>query len=286
MPPPMRNSNVRAVLQEPLSQKELAIRDRSAPLRLVSTTLVPDEMRLRSWLMRVRNPRDLSYDVWRCGVGPPVLCQVRACACGACLTRLRTGTASVCTEHLWECRIGSRAAALSAGLCAGCLVPVGGLDTWVLSSGHRVCAACAEAAGRALSTPISSPVFRALHRPYKFGLDGQARCGACVVSLPSGGELFEDMVARLVLVWLDLCHSQWPAKFMTAGQLFCRKLGRRLASACVSEFYRQDMLAADALRPVALSHMAPPLAAVTLRWLHDDGECALLDGGFSKWAHG
>ena len=88
--------------------------------------------------------------------------------------------------------------------------------------------------------------------------------------------MFEDAVARLVLVWLDLCHSWWPAKFMTAGQLFSRKLGRLLASACVSELHQQGMPATDALRPVALRRVAPPLAAVTLRWLCDDGERALL----------
>ena len=54
----------------------------------------------------------------------------------------------------------------------------------------------------------------------------------------------------------------------------------------MSELYRQDMLAADALRPVALSRMAPSLAAITLRWLHDDGERTLLDGSFGEWAHG
>ena len=54
----------------------------------------------------------------------------------------------------------------------------------------------------------------------------------------------------------------------------------------MSELYRQDMLAADTLRPVALSRVAPPLAAITLRWLHDDGERVLLDGNFGVWAHG
>ena len=47
MPPPMRTSNVRAILADPLSQKELARRDRLAALRLASTTLVPAEMQLR-----------------------------------------------------------------------------------------------------------------------------------------------------------------------------------------------------------------------------------------------
>ena len=56
MPPVMRTSNVRAMLKDPLSQKELAGRDRATPLKLVSATLAPAEMRLRSWLLRVRNP--------------------------------------------------------------------------------------------------------------------------------------------------------------------------------------------------------------------------------------
>jgi hypothetical protein len=228
----MCNSNVRIMLQDPLSRKELASRDRLAPLRLASTTLVPAEMRLRSWLLRVRDPRGLSYDMRCDGAGPPTLCQVRGCAHGVCLTRLHAGTAVACAEHLWKCRIGVQAATLSAGYCACCLVPVRGLETWILSSGHRVCEECAEAEGRALSTSLEGPASsclscsRALHRPYKYGLDGQPRCSICTPSLLSGGELFEDMVTRLVLVWLDLCHTQWPSKFMTAGQLFCRKLGR------------------------------------------------------------
>ena len=101
----MRNSNVRAMLKDPLSQKELAGRDRAAPLKLASTTLVPAELRLRSWLSRVLNPRDPSYDVWCGGAGPQALCQVRGCARSACLTRLRVGTAAVCADHLWKCRI-------------------------------------------------------------------------------------------------------------------------------------------------------------------------------------
>ena len=143
-----------------------------------------------------------------------------------------------------------------------------------------------------LSTPLGDlassclSCSRALHRPYKFGLDGRPRCSVCTPSLPSGAVLFEDMIARLVLVWLDLCHSRWPAKFMSAGQLFCRRLGRRLASACVSELHQPDMLAADALRPVALRSVAPLLAAVTLRWLHNDGERALLNSDFGIWIQG
>ena len=182
-------------------------------------------------------------------------------------------------DHLWECRVGVRAAALSTGFCACCLVPVDGLETWILSSGHRVCAACAHMESRTLTTHLEDPVpsslccSRALHRPYKFCLDGQARCGTCSTPLPSGGTLFEDMVARLVLVWLDLCHSPWPAKFMAAGQLFPRKLGRRLASACVSELHQHDMPAADArlrcvvsLRRSRQSHCAGSTTTVSVHY--------------------
>ena len=104
--------------------------------------------------------------------------------------------------------------------------------------------------------------------------------------LPSGGVLLEDMATRLVLVWLDTCHSRWPAKFMAAGHLFLRKIGRRLASACVSALCQRDMLAAAALQPVALRRVAPVFAAITLRWLHDDGDRALLDHDFGVWAQG
>ena len=45
-----------------------------------------------------------------------------------------------------------------------------------------------------------------------------------------------------------------------------------------------DMPAADALRPVALRRVDPPFVAITLRWLHDDGERALLDRDFAIWA--
>ena len=167
-----------------------------------------------------------------------------------------------------------------------------GVETWILSSGHRACATCVGVDGDVLAAPLEDPVSsclscsRALHRLYKFGLDGQARCAICTASLPMGGALFEEMVARLVLVWLDICHSRWPAKFLAAGRLFPRKLGRQLASlsACVSELRRDDMLAADALQPVALHRMAPLFAAITLRWLHRDGERALLDRDFGTWA--
>ena len=39
------------------------------------------------------------------------------------------------------------------------------------------------------------------------------------------------------------------------------------------------------LQPVALRRVAPVLAAVTLRWLHDEGERVLLDHYFGVWAH-
>ena len=56
MPPAMRTCNVRAMLKEPLTQKELVHRDRRVPLKLDLTTLIPAEMKLRSWLTRVRDP--------------------------------------------------------------------------------------------------------------------------------------------------------------------------------------------------------------------------------------
>ena len=136
MPPPMRSSNVRALLADPLSQKELARRDRLTPLRLASSTLVSAEMCLRQWLVRVRNPSDLSHDVRCGGFGPPVLCTAQGCARGACSVHLRASTVGICAEHLRECRIGTRATALSARFCACCLTPVDGLETWILSSGH------------------------------------------------------------------------------------------------------------------------------------------------------
>ena len=152
IPPVMRNSNVCAMLLEPLSQKELAQCDCDAPLKLDSTALVPAEMGLRRWLARVRNPRDPSYDVQFGGADPAARCQVHGCVRGACLIRLRVGSAVICADHLWECRVGVKAAALSAGFCACCLAPVEGVATWVLSYGHRVCAACAETEGRTLPT--------------------------------------------------------------------------------------------------------------------------------------
>ena len=60
MPPVMRNSNVRTLLKDPLSQKELASRSCLVPLKLILTTLVMAEMRLCSWLLRMCTPRDLS----------------------------------------------------------------------------------------------------------------------------------------------------------------------------------------------------------------------------------
>ena len=56
MPPMMCNSNVHTMLKEPLSLKELMGYDHTTPLKLDSATLVPAEMRLRSWLSRVCNP--------------------------------------------------------------------------------------------------------------------------------------------------------------------------------------------------------------------------------------
>ena len=73
---------------------------------------------------------------------------------------------------------------------------------------------------------------------------------------------------------------------MTAGHLFTRKIGRQLASAGVSALYQRDMLAVAALQPVALRRFAPTFAAVTLRWLHGEGERALLDHDFGVWAQG
>ena len=277
------------MLQDPLSQKELASQDHLAPLWLVSTTLIPAEMQLCSWLLHVHTPHDLSYDMWCGGTGPPALCQVCRCMCSVCLTCLCASTADVCAEHLWECCIGVQAAALSAGSCACCLILVHGLETWILSSGHHVCEECTEVEGCTLSTPLGGlastclSCSQALHCLYKFSLDGQPCCSTCASSLLSVGGLFEDMVAHLVLVWLDLCHSQWLAKFMTAGQLFCQRLGHHLASTCMSELHQQDMLAADALRPVALRRVALPLTAITLRWLHDDSEHVLLNSDFGVW---
>ena len=208
----MRTSNVRAMLADPLSREELARRDRLAPLRLASSTLVPAEMQLRKWLLRVRGPLDPPYDVQCDGTGPPTLCRVRGCALGACPVHLRTSTVGICAEHLRGCRIGAPGVALSEGFCACCLEAVDGLEAWVLSSGHRVCGGCAKKQDCALSTHLEGPVSsclscsRALQRPYRFGLDGQLRCRECDKSLPSGGDLLEDMAARLVLVWLNLCH--------------------------------------------------------------------------------
>ena len=238
----MRNCNVCAMLKESLSQKELANCDRGVLPKLDPTALVPAEMKLCSWLrvVRVRNPRDLSYDVLHGGAGPAGRCQVRGCARGECLARLRVGSAAVCADHLWECRVGVKAATLSAGVCAGCLMPVADMEMWLLSYGHWVCSACAETEARTIPSPLEDPVSsclscpRALHRPYKFGLDGQVRCGSCSSILPSGGALPEDMATRLVLVWLGVCDSRLPARFMAAGHLFLRSIGRLLAGASVS----------------------------------------------------
>ena len=136
----------------------------------------------------------------------PNQCPVRAPkTAGACLTQLRVGTAAICADHLWECRIG-----VKDGFCASCLAPVEGVETWILSSGHRTCATCAEAESRTLSTPLKDPVSsclscsRALHRPYKFGLDGQTRWGTCSPLLPSGDVLFERSLGTGVARHLSL----------------------------------------------------------------------------------
>ena len=44
--------------------------------------------------------------------------------------------------------------------------------------------------------------------------------------------------------------------------------------------------AAAALQPVALRRVAPAFAAVTLHWLHNNGERALLGHDFGVWAQG
>ena len=85
-------------------------------------------------------------------------------------------------------------------------------------------------------------------------------------------------------MWLDICRSRWQAKFMAAGHLFPRKIGRRLVSACVLYLYQRDMPAASVIHLVALRNVAPVFAAVTLRWLHDGGDRALLDHNFGVWA--
>ena len=176
-----------------------------------------------------------------------------------------------------------KAAALLTGFYVSCLAPVEGMEAWVLSSGHCVCETCAETESRMLSALLEDRVSSCLsclwvlHCLYKFGLDVQACCGTCSLLLLSGGVLFEEMVARLVLVWLNICHSHWPAKFMVASHLFPRKFGRRLLSACVSHLSQHDTPAASALHLVVLRSVALVFAVVTLRWLHDGGEHALLD---------
>ena len=71
---------------------------------------------------------------------------------------------------------------------------------------------------------------------------------------------------------------------MVTGHLFLQKIGRWLASACMSALFQCGMLAAAALQPVALCCVAPVFAAVTLRWLHDDGERVLLGHDFGVGA--
>ena len=127
---------------------------------------------------------------------------------------------------------------------------------------------------------------RALHRPCKFGLDGQACCKGCRPALPTGDALLEDMVTRLVLVWLDICRTRWPARFMAAGYHFLRPVDRLLGGACVSALHEPNMPAAAVLQPVALQQAAPVFAAVILRWLHDSGDRALLATDLGVWARG
>ena len=130
-------------------------------------------------------------DLWvRVGAGPPALCQVHGCARSACLTRLRVGTAAVCDDHLWECRIGVRAAALSTGSCKCCLAPVEGMETWILSSGYRVCATCADMESSTLSTPLEDPVSsclscsRALHTRTNSDWTGRPAAGPALPRCP------------------------------------------------------------------------------------------------------
>ena len=117
------------------------------------------------------------------------------------------------------------------------------------------------------------------------GSDSMGKPAARAVTrhaMPTGGTLLEDMATRLVLVWLDICRTRWPVRFMAAGHLFLRPVGRLLASgsARVSTLHTQGMPAAAALQPVGLRRFAPTFAAVTLRWLHDTGERALLATDF------
>ena len=195
----------------------------------------------------MRDPHGRSYDILHGGVRPAARCQVRGCSQGECRIRLRVGSAAVCAGHLWECQVGVRAAAaLSAGICAGFLAPVAAVETWLLSSGHWVCSVCVETEGRTLPSPLEDPVStclscsRALHRLDKPGLDGQACCEGCHSALPAGGTLLEDMTTRLVLVWLDIYHSLWPARFLAAGHNFSRSVVRLLAGACVSALPQQS----------------------------------------------
>ena len=69
--------------------------------------------------------------------------------------------------------------------------------------------------GRVLSSPLTDPTSaclscsQALHRPYKFGLDGQLG-PLCKLPLGAADREYaaEDMVARLGLVRLSACHVQ------------------------------------------------------------------------------
>ena len=71
-----------------------------------------------------------------------------------------------------------------------------------------------------------------------------------------------------------------------ARSLFLRPISRLLASACVSSLHTCGMPAAAVLRPMELRKVARVMAAVTLRWLHGNGECALLATDVGTWAAG
>ena len=178
---------------------------------------------------------------------------------------LCVGSVRVCTGHFRSGRVGASGTTLSTGVCVGCLAPVSLEATRLLSSGHRACRMCPEDYSLALSTPLSAPIatcpsgWRSLHRPYKFGLDGQPRCVACLSALLSGGVLFEDMVARATVVaqcLLQALYERCPDLFMAAAEAFPRPLGRLLAGACVSFWSACELSAAAALRPISLRSRA------------------------------
>ena len=82
----------------------------------------------------------------------PTRCHVHGCTHSACLTCLCVGLAAVCADITF----GSAVLGLSAGVCVGCLTPMADMEVWLLSSGHQVCSACAEAESRTLSSPASA----------------------------------------------------------------------------------------------------------------------------------